>query len=84
MEELERTMSASEYAGWAEYLSTIPSTQELQMARLLYIQHVKAGDTNVKVEDFLIAKEQRESQNGVGIDAMTAEDINKLAGVTDG
>jgi len=73
-------MTASELAGWAEYLSTVPSTQELQMAQLLYIQTAKTGVKNVEVSDFLIAKE-REEKKGIGIEEMTVEQINELAGV---
>ena len=80
VQELEQTMTASEYEGWVEYLSTVPSTQELQMAQLLYIQTAKTGVKNVEVSDFLIAKEREEKQ-GIGIEEMTVEQVNELAGV---
>jgi len=75
--ELEETMAYSELLEWQEYLTQVPSTQEVQMAHLLYIQAVKAGAKNVDLEDFLIAKDRTSSKSS----GLTAEQINKIAGV---
>jgi hypothetical protein len=75
--ELEETMAFSEFLEWQEYLTQVPSTQEVQMAHLLYIQAVKAGSKNVDLEDFLIAK----AKNSRKSRGLTAEQINKIAGV---
>ena len=73
-------MLQSEYEEWAEYLATTPDVQEIQMAHLLYIQSAKAGVKHIGIEDFLITKPY-DTNSVVGVDQMTEEEINKLAGV---
>ena len=74
-------MSATEFYEWQEYLATVPSVQELQMAHLLYIQAIKAGVKNIDVEDFLITRDTTKEKNSKDFESLTEEDINKIAGV---
>jgi len=77
--ELETSMSYSEYLAWQEYLNTVPTVNEIQMAQLLHIQTAKVGVKNVGVEDYLISKPVNNGETHVvDMDDMTVEQLNKL------
>ncbi len=78
---LENTMSDSELQEWHEYYNLEPfhaDRSELQMAVLTTIQSNKAGGKS-KMRDFVISHKNEKSS--VGMESMSADDINKLAGV---
>ena len=83
VDELENSMSHSEYMGWVDYFNTVASVQEIQMAQLLYVQNVKAGAKDVQINDFLVSKPSEESRT-VSMSNMTASNINELLGVKSG
>ena len=83
VEELSSSMSWSEYMEWQEYYNKEPfhqDRQEIQMAVLTKMVSSQYGGKS-KVADFIITGKTDTSEPSLSIEEMSAEDINKLAGV---
>lgn len=68
-------MSHSEFLEWLEYLS-LPTEQELQLAQIALMISSFVGIKGVDINTFLINKLEQQEQR-----ELTADDINRLAGV---
>jgi len=71
-------MTASELEEWAEFFSTEPEIQEMQMARLMQMFFAANFKGDRTVEDFLVTRPPRPAS---AIDAMSVDQINELLGV---
>jgi len=69
-------MSHSEFLEWLEFLS-LPTEQELQLAQIALMISSFVGIKGVDINTFLINKLELQEQKR----ELTAEDINKIAGV---
>jgi len=79
-------MSHSELMGWYEYYGMSPFAEdknEIQMAMLSSIVSTAAGG-KLKMNDFMVTKTQDSSRSSLTVEEMSAEEIDKMAGVNNG